>query len=82
MPGNAMAEPAAAAQTTRAQEDTAARSVHPLSRHHAERREVRENAHTAAVMAPGPGGGDGSDLRKRLSCVPGDLGFFRADCAA
>jgi len=22
------------------------------------------------------------DLRKRLSCVPGDLGFFRADCAA
>ena len=26
------------------------RSVHPLSRHHAERREVRENAHTAAVM--------------------------------
>src|SRR6266536_2500957 len=21
------------------------------------------------------------DLRKRLSCVPGDLGFFRADCA-
>jgi len=39
MPGNAMAEPAAAAQTTRAQEDTAARSVHPLSRHHAERRE-------------------------------------------
>jgi hypothetical protein len=50
MPGNAMAEPAAAAQITRAQKDTAARSVHPLSRHHAERREVRENAHTAAVM--------------------------------
>ena len=39
MPGNATAEPATAAQTTRAQEDTAARSIHPLFRHHAERRE-------------------------------------------
>jgi hypothetical protein len=37
--GNAAAEPAAAAQTVRVQEDTAARSVHLLFRHHAERRE-------------------------------------------
>ena len=33
IPGNATAEPTATAQTARAQEDTAARSVHPLSRH-------------------------------------------------